>query len=55
MKPVDVQIEPIREAHIKSFHEAVDLVAREKSFLARTEAPPIEETEKLLSEMGSYF
>jgi RimJ/RimL family protein N-acetyltransferase len=50
MKPVDVQIEPFREVHIRSFHEAVDMVAREKSFLARTEAPPIEETEKLVRE-----
>ncbi len=50
MNQVDIQIEPIRETHIKSYHEAVDVVAREKKFLARTEAPPIEEVEKLVRE-----
>jgi ribosomal protein S18 acetylase RimI-like enzyme len=36
------QIVPIAEEHIPSFHEAVDIVARERKYLAFLEAPPLE-------------
>ncbi|KRQ99812.1 GNAT family N-acetyltransferase [Bradyrhizobium valentinum] len=37
-----VEIVPITEAHIESFHRALDFVARERRYLAFLEAPPIE-------------
>jgi len=39
-------IVPLTEEHIAGFHAAFDAVAREKLFLGRLEAPPIEETRK---------
>ncbi|MCK1638809.1 GNAT family N-acetyltransferase [Bradyrhizobium sp. 157] len=39
-----VQIVPIREAHIESFHRALDFVARERRYLAFLEAPSFEST-----------
>lgn len=36
------RIVPIAEEHIASFREALDLVARERKYLALLEAPPIE-------------
>jgi RimJ/RimL family protein N-acetyltransferase len=36
------QIEPITEKYIEGFHHAVDVVARERKFLAFLEAPVIE-------------
>jgi ribosomal protein S18 acetylase RimI-like enzyme len=36
------QIVPIAEEHIASFHEALDVVARERKYLALLEAPPLE-------------
>src|SRR5262249_7250860 len=39
---VTVEIVQIREDHIESFHETLDVVARERLYLAMTEAPPID-------------
>jgi len=38
-----IGIVPIAPVHIDSFHRALDLVARERRYLAMLEAPPIEE------------
>lgn len=38
------RIEHITEAHIPGFHAALDAVAREKRYLAFTEAPPLDQT-----------
>ena len=35
-----VTVVPIRDEHIAGYHAAVDAVARERRFLAMTEAPP---------------
>jgi ribosomal protein S18 acetylase RimI-like enzyme len=45
---MDYSIVPIAEEHIPGFHAAVDVVAREKRFLAFLEAPPVEETRKFV-------
>jgi ribosomal protein S18 acetylase RimI-like enzyme len=37
-----VEIVPIRQDHIESFHRALDFVARERRYLAFLEAPPVE-------------
>ena len=42
------EIVPIAENHIPGFHAAVDIVAREKRFLAFLAAPPLEETTKFV-------
>jgi RimJ/RimL family protein N-acetyltransferase len=42
------QIVPIAEDHIPGFRQAVDVVARERKYLAFLEAPPIEGTEKFV-------
>ncbi|MBR1121682.1 GNAT family N-acetyltransferase [Bradyrhizobium lablabi] len=39
-----VEIVPIRQDHIESFHRALDFVARERRYLAFLEAPPLEAT-----------
>jgi ribosomal protein S18 acetylase RimI-like enzyme len=39
-----VEIVPIAEGHIEGFHRALDIVARERRYLAFLEAPPIEAT-----------
>ena len=39
-----VEIVPITQDHIESFHKALDFVARERRYLAFLEAPPPEET-----------
>jgi RimJ/RimL family protein N-acetyltransferase len=39
-----IEIIAISEAHIESFHRALDTVARERRYLAFLEAPPIEST-----------
>jgi RimJ/RimL family protein N-acetyltransferase len=38
-----VRVVPIAEEHIEGYHRAVDAVARESRYLARTEAPPLED------------
>jgi ribosomal protein S18 acetylase RimI-like enzyme len=40
----EIEIVPIAERHMESFHEALDLVARERRYLSFLEAPPIEAT-----------
>jgi ribosomal protein S18 acetylase RimI-like enzyme len=37
-----IEIVPIAEGHIDGFHRALDIVARERRYLAFLEAPPIE-------------
>jgi len=37
-----VEIVPIAQGHIESFHRALDFVARERRYLAFLEAPPLE-------------
>jgi GNAT superfamily N-acetyltransferase len=39
-----VEIVPITQDHIESFHKALDFVARERRYLAFLEAPPPEQT-----------
>jgi RimJ/RimL family protein N-acetyltransferase len=42
------------EAHIESFHRALDIVARERKYLTLLEAPPLEDTRKFaLSSMAN--
>ncbi len=41
---------PINEGHVTGFHAALDYVARERSYLAFLEAPPLEETRKFVLE-----
>jgi ribosomal protein S18 acetylase RimI-like enzyme len=45
---VDCDIVPIAPEHIPDFRAAVDIVAREKKYLAFLEAPPVEETTKFV-------
>jgi RimJ/RimL family protein N-acetyltransferase len=40
--PVDIV--PIEESHIEGFHRALDIVARERRYLAFLEGPPLEGT-----------
>ena len=42
------QIVPIAKEHICGFHAAVDVVARERKYLAHLEAPPFEETRRFV-------
>jgi hypothetical protein len=42
------EIIPIAEEHIPGFREALDVVAREKKFLAFLEAPPVEDTRRFI-------
>ena len=46
---MSIDILPIAEGHIESFHAALDVVARERANLAFLEAPPIEETRKFVA------
>jgi ribosomal protein S18 acetylase RimI-like enzyme len=39
-----IEIVPIGQGHIEGFHRALDIVARERRYLAFLEAPPIEST-----------
>jgi ribosomal protein S18 acetylase RimI-like enzyme len=41
---MSIDIVPIAEEHIESFHATVDAVSRERTFLSFLEAPPIEDT-----------
>jgi RimJ/RimL family protein N-acetyltransferase len=41
---VDVQIVPISEEHVESFHRCLDSVARERRYLGLVKAPPFEST-----------
>lgn len=39
-----IRIVPIEEKHVEGFHACLDIVAKEKKFLAMQEAPPLEST-----------
>jgi hypothetical protein len=39
-----IEIVPIRQNHIQSFHKTLDIVARERRYLSFPEAPPLEAT-----------
>lgn len=39
-----VEIVPITQGHIESYHRALDFVAKERRYLAFLEAPPLEST-----------
>ena len=41
---MSIHIVPASEVHYRSLHEALDVVAREKRFLAATQAPPLEQS-----------
>ena len=43
-----VQIAAIREEHVEGFHSALDRVARERKYLNRFEAPPIQSTREFV-------
>jgi RimJ/RimL family protein N-acetyltransferase len=45
---VTLQIVPIAEEHIPGFHAAVDIVARERKYLAFLEAPPLEDVRRFV-------
>lgn len=44
-------IEPICEHHVESFREALDRVARERKYLSRFEAPPLESMRVFVQDM----
>ena len=41
---MNIRVVPIAKEHIEAFHRALDLVARERKYLAFLEAPPFEQT-----------
>jgi len=43
-----VEIVPIEEKHVEGFHAALDAVCRERGYLARFEAPPLESTREFV-------
>lgn len=45
---MSVVIGPIQMAHVKSFHACLDVVAREKRYLAMTSAPSLEQVENFM-------
>lgn len=49
-----VEIVPITQDHIESFHRTLDIVARERRYLAFLEAPPIESTRAFISNNIKY-
>lgn len=50
MAPMSPVIAPIAAAHVPSFHKALDTVAREASYLAMVEAPPLEQVAAFVDE-----
>jgi uncharacterized protein YndB with AHSA1/START domain/ribosomal protein S18 acetylase RimI-like enzyme/DNA-binding transcriptional ArsR family regulator len=46
----DIRVVPITEDMVQSYHQAVDLVAREGRYLARTAAPPLEDARSFTRE-----
>ena len=44
----DVQIVPIAEKYIESYHKCLDSVARERRYLAFIQAPPLESTRQFI-------
>jgi ribosomal protein S18 acetylase RimI-like enzyme len=54
MKMIDVNVAvivPIAEGHIESFHRTLDIVARERRYLAFLEAPPLPSTRIFILDM----
>ncbi len=49
-----IEIIAISEAHIESFHRALDAVAREKRYLAFLEAPPLEAVRSFVLDMIAH-
>ena len=47
-KAPEVRIVPITEAHIESYHDCLDSVARERRYLAFVEAPPLGSTREFV-------
>ncbi len=47
-RPDDIQILPIDEEHIESFHACLDSVARERLYLAFVQAPPLASTREFV-------
>jgi GNAT superfamily N-acetyltransferase len=45
----NVQIVPISEEHVESYHACLDAVARERRYLGLVKAPPIESTSEFVS------
>ncbi|NKM31057.1 GNAT family N-acetyltransferase [Rhizobium laguerreae] len=45
------RIEPIAAAHIDSFHDALDVIAREKKYLSMLEATPLPQTREFVMGM----
>ena len=45
---MEYPVVPIAEEHIEAFHAALDVVAREKKYLAFLKAPPLRETRKFV-------
>lgn len=45
---MDINIAPLAETHICGLHQVLDIVAKEKKFLATARALPIEQTKKLI-------
>jgi hypothetical protein len=39
-----IDIVPIAEDHIESYHRTLDVIARERRYLSLPKAPPLEET-----------
>jgi ribosomal protein S18 acetylase RimI-like enzyme len=46
-----IEIVPITQGHIESFHRTLDIVARERRFLSFVEAPPLESTRAFILNM----
>src|SRR5271156_2685359 len=46
--PMDIAIVPTEPEHIESFHRALDIVARERKYLALLEAPPLTQTREFV-------
>ena len=45
---MDIAIVPTTPEHIESFHRALDIVARERKYLALLEAPPLTQTREFI-------
>ena len=53
--PQDIRILPIAEEHIDGFHRCLDLVARERLYLALVQAPPLDSTKAfVLSNIANH-
>jgi RimJ/RimL family protein N-acetyltransferase len=48
---MDVSVTPTRPEHIESFHRALDIVARERKYLALLEAPPLPQTREFVLDL----